>query len=296
MMNHTFLKFTNPHKKCVSGPIIVFSVIIVLFFITLSSAQIHMVIGEFVNESDQFYLNQWEKTIPDLLQTKLSGSPDLILLERRKLKAVLEEKALALTGLTDSTTAREVGTLLEAEYVIFGSVHYVDQSYRIDASIVNVQTGQIRAEKVVSPDQEQLFKMMELLGNNILFNLTGKGDYRDKMRISKNPTKYLLAATVGLGAVTLLLNNEYQKKKDEYQQNTELDRFDDLYNDANRAKKATVIFASLTGTAMAGSLYFWIRGLSPKEIYARNPDQNHLIPYLTMNVRHEVKFGVQVYF
>ncbi len=295
-MNHTFLKFTLLPLKCVSLPIFVFSVIIMLFLWTSSSAQIRVVIGEFSNESDQFYLDQWEKTIPDFLQTKLSGSPDLVLLERRKLKTVLEEKALALTGLTDSTTAREIGTLLEAEYVVFGSVHYVDQSYRIDASIVNVRTGQIRAEKVVSPDQKELSKMIELLGNNVLYNLTGKGEYRDKMKISKTPTRYFIAATVGFGVVTILLNNEYQKKKDEYRQNKELDRFEDLYNDANRAKKATVVLASLTGTALAGSIYFWIRGLSPKEIYARNLDQNHLVPYLTMNVRNKVKIGVQIYF
>ena len=269
---------------------------LILIFPTYSISQIHLVIGEFINKSDQFYLNQWEKTVPDLLQTKLSGSADLVILERRKLKAVLEEKALSLTGLTDSTTAREVGTLLEAEYVIFGSIHYIDDHYRIDASIVNVRTGQIRAEKVVSPDQKQLTKMIDLMGNNILFNLTGKGKYKQSMKISSSPTKYFIATTVGLGAVTLLVNNEYQKKKDEYNNNTELDRFDDLYNDANRAKKATVVFATLTGTALAGTIYFWIRGLSPKKIYARNLQQNSLIPYLTLNYKNEVKVGVQVHF
>jgi TolB-like protein len=259
-------------------------------------SQIHLVIGEFINESDQFYLNQWEKTVPDLLQTKLSNSPDLVILERRKLKAVLEEKALALTGLMDSTTAREVGTLLEAEYVIFGSIHYVDEHYRIDASVVNVQTGQIRAEKVVSPDQKQLSKMIDLLGDNILFNLTGKGNYKQTMKISSYPTKYFLAATVVMGATTLWVNNEYQKKKDEYNNNTELDRFDDLYNDANRAKKATVVLATLTGTALAGTIYFWVKGLSPKKIYAWNHQAGSMIPYFTINLKNEVQFGVQIHY
>ena len=270
--------------------------IFIFTFSASSISQIHLVIGEFINESDQFYLNQWEKTVPDLLQTKLSGSSDLVILERRKLKAVLEEKALSLTGLMDSTTAREVGTLLEAEYVIFGSIHYVDDQYRIDASIVNVKTGQTRAEKVVSPDQKQLTKMIDLLGHNILFNLTGQGEYRQSIKISGNPTKYFIAATVVLGATTLLVNNEYQKKKDEYHNNTELERFDDLYNDANRAKKATVMLATLTGTALAGTIYFWVKGLSPKKIYASNLQPGRVIPYFTLNVKNEVHIGVQIHY
>ena len=295
-MKEFSLNFFNHSAHWVSSSKISMMVGLILIFLTLAMAQIQVVVGEFVNESDQFYLNQWEKTVPDLLQTRLSTSADLILLERRKLKTVLEEKALALTGLTDSTTAREVGTLLQAEYVIFGSIHYVDGNYRIDASIVNVQTGQIRAEKAVSPDQKHLSKMIELLGNNILFNLSGKGNYKDKLRISKNPVPYFLAATVGLGTATLLVRNEYQKKKDAYERNTELDRFEDLYNDANRAKKVTAVLAGLTGTALAGTVYFWIRGLSPKEIYAQNQGKNQLIPYLTLNITYEVKFGVQIRF
>jgi len=98
------------------------------------------------------------------------------------------------------------------------------------------------------------------------------------------------------GAVTLLVNNQYQKKKDEYNSNTELERFDDLYNDANRAKKATVVLATLTGTALAGTIYFWVKGLSPKKIYARNLQPGSVMPYLTLNVKNEVQIGVQIHY
>jgi len=259
-------------------------------------AQIQVVIGEFENESDKFYLDQWERTIPDLLQTKLSGSPDIVVLERRKLKAVLEEKALALSGLTDSTNAQKIGTLLEAEYVIFGSIHEINRQYRIDASIVKVSTGQLQSEKVVSPDQEHLAQMVELFGNNILFNLTGKGKYKDRIKITSYPTKYFLAATVGLGVSAALVRNEYNKNLDEYHNNSELEQFNELYDKANRNHKLSVVLASLTATALLGAIYCWIRNLSPQEIYAHNSPSKTIRPYWAINWKNEVKVGVQIHF
>ena len=149
---------------------------ILIFWLTnlsYSSTQITVALGEFNNQSDKFYLDQWEQTIPDLLQTRLSESKKLITLERRKLKEVLEEQALSLTGLTDSSNVREIGTLLKSDYIIFGSINEVGSEYRIDASVVKISTGQTQSEKVVSPDREHLSQMINLLGNNKL-----KPDFR----------------------------------------------------------------------------------------------------------------------
>jgi TolB-like protein len=275
-------------------------VLTTLLFIPLfpksSAAQLRIAIGEFKNDTDVFYLDQWQETIPNLLQTRLSQSKDLAVLERRKLKAVLDEKALALTGLTDSTNAREIGSLLEAEYIIYGSINQINDQYRIDASIVKVSTGQTQAEKVVSPDRDHLNQMVDLLANNILYNLTGKGDYKNRIKLTHYPTKYFLAATVGLGVATFIVRNEYRKNHDDYQNNTDLDRFNELYDNANRYNKISIGLASLTGTALVGTVYCWIRNMSPREIYAKNYQDKMLLPYLTINLKDGATAGVQIHF
>lgn len=280
-----------------------FSLNLLLLFLAIAlttpfclQSQIRVAIGEFKNESGQFYLDQWERTIPDLLQTKISKSDNIVVLERRKLKAVLEEKALSLSGLTDSTHAREIGSLLDAEYVIFGSIHEIDNQYRIDASIVKVSTGQTQSEKVTSPDREHLSQMVELLGNNILFDLTGNGKYKNRVKLTGYPTKYFLAATVGLGIATVLVQSKYQSNLDDYHNNTELRQFDELYNKANRSKKLSISLASLTGTALLGTIYCWIRNLSPREIYALNTQGIRARPYLAINTNNEVRIGAQIHF
>jgi TolB-like protein len=272
------------------------TLLFILLFFQSSPAQLQIAIGEFKNDTKIFYLDQWQETIPNLLQTRLSQSKDLAVLERRKLKAVLEEKALALTGLTDSTNAREIGSLLEAEYIIYGSINQIDDQHRIDASIVKVSTGQTQAEKVVGPDRDHLNQMVDLLANNILFNLTGKGDYKNRIKLTHYPTKYFLAATVGLGVATFFVRQEYNKNHDDYRNNTDLEQFNELYDKANRYNKISIGLASLTGTALIGAVYCWIRNMSPREIYARNFQNKMLMPYLTININDGATAGVQIHF
>jgi TolB-like protein len=269
---------------------------ITLLFLSISPAQLRVAIGEFKNDTDVFYLDQWQEAIPNLLQTRLSQSKALAVLERRKLKAVLEEKALALSGLTDSTNAREIGNLLEAQYIIYGSINWINNEYRIDASIVKVSTGQTQSEKVVSPDRDHLNQMVELLANNILFDLTGNGDYQKRIKLTHYPTTYFLVATVGLGVATLLVRSEYRRNYDAYHNITDLDRYNELYDNANRYHKISNGLSALTGAALAGTIYCWIGNMSPKEIYAHNSHDRIVIPYLAISLNDGVTVGAQIHF
>ncbi|GAB4377780.1 MAG: hypothetical protein Kow0042_25980 [Calditrichia bacterium] len=254
--------------------------------------QIRVAVAEFQNESREFNLDSWEQSVPDLLQSKLSQSKSLIVLERRKLQAVLEEKALSLAGLTDSGQVQEIGTLLNAEYLITGSIHKVNQRYRIDASIIKVKTGVTRTEKVDSPDREHLPKMIDLLANNILNQLTGSGKYKNRLKLKQHPTKYFLLGTVGLALATGLVRSNYEKKLEEYHNNTQLDLFDELYKKANNRQKLSVALGTLTGAALVGTIYCWIRNLSPKEILANSHTPPKPIPYLATNFNNNIQVGL----
>jgi TolB-like protein len=275
---------------------LLFTLLIITTLAAVLPAQIRLVVGEFRNQSDKFYLDSWQNTIPDLLQEKLSTAPGVEVLERKKLHTLLEEKALALSGLIDSSAAQEIGTLLQAEYVIFGSINEIDNRYRIDASLVKVSTGQILSQKVTGPDREQLSRMVDLLGHNLLFHLTGQGEYQERQKLSGYPTMYFLASSAGLLVATLLVGNAYQNYRDEYRDNTELDRFNELYDKANRTRKLSIGLASLTGTCLAGAVYCWIHNLSREEILAGKWPADRALPYLATNWKNEVKIGVQIRF
>jgi TolB-like protein len=231
-------------------------------------AKITIAIADFKNNTDSFYLDDWEKSIPEFLKSELSKSQNLVIVERRQLESVLKEQALSMTGLVDSSTAQQVGTLLGAEFVISGVVNQSGKWTRIDAKIIRVSSGHVKSEKVQAPDNEHLTEMVSLLGNNIIVMLSGKGTYVEKKTLTNYPTTYFLAASAGLAIGTLVVNNAYNKKREEYQNATELSEFDEAYDDANNLNKARTVLASLTGVAILGTIYCWIQNMSPAEILA----------------------------
>jgi TolB-like protein len=274
------------------------TILILICLLGTLQGQVTIAVADFTNQSDAFYLDSWEKSVPEFLKSELSVSKQITLVERRALESVLQEQALSMTGLVDSTTAQQVGGLIGAQYIISGTINKTGSWIRIDAKIIKVQTGQVKSAKVRASDDKYQDEMIQLLADNIRFHLVGEGEYREKLEIKPYPTTYFLIATAGLGIGTVIINSVYQKKQDEYDSATQLsDNFDDKYDAANGLYKTRTVVASLAVTALAGTIYCWIRNLSPDEIlaseYAANPV---LIPGIAINNRGDWRAQLTVHF
>jgi len=271
--------------------------IFVLFTTQDALCQVTVAIGDFENQSDTFYLDSWEKSIPEYLKSELSRSETIIIVERRQLESVLREQALSMTGLVDSSTAQKVGDLVGAQFVITGTINKSGGWTRIDAKIIRVVTGHIKSEKVRAKDDEHLDEMIQLLGNNMLHVLVGNVSYKEKIELQKFPTTYFLITSVGLAASTIILNNAYKNKLDEYHGATNLAQFDASYDSANQLYKIRNILAYTTGVAIIGTVYCWIRNISPNEILASTYDFNtQIIPTLALDLDNGFQAGVVIQF
>jgi TolB-like protein len=62
------------------------------------------------------------ESLGEVLAVALADQKNLVVVERQKLKSVLEEQKLGVSGLVDPATAAKVGRLLLAELVVAGSV------------------------------------------------------------------------------------------------------------------------------------------------------------------------------
>jgi TolB-like protein len=279
----------------------IFSKLLIIVFVMYSphlNAQITIAIADFTNNTDEFYLDKWEKSVPEFLKSELSGSKSLTIVERRALESVLQEQALSMTGLVDSTTAQQVGGLVGAQYIINGTINKSGSWTRIDAKIVKVETGQVKGEMVRTSNEAYLDEMIQLLANNIRHNLVGEVDYRKKLEIKPFPTYSFLIASAGLGVATALVHSAYESKLDEYNSARRLtDNFDDKYDSANGLYKTRSLLATLTGVALGGTIYCWLRNLSPDEIlaadYAAHPV---IIPGLVFDDNGEWRAHISVHF
>ena len=79
--------------------------------------------------------------VADILSTELFNSQRFKVIERQAIMRILEEQKLQMTGVTDMSTAVEIGKMLNVERILIGSVSRLGESYIINTRLVNVKTG-----------------------------------------------------------------------------------------------------------------------------------------------------------
>jgi TolB-like protein len=106
-----------------------------------------------------------------MLTTEMMRNPRVTLVERDQIKHLVAEQGLALSGMVDAATAIEVGRLLGAKYMLFGTYTDVMSRLRVDVRVVEVETGRLRQAKEVTRPREQVFETVAELAGMIFDDL-----------------------------------------------------------------------------------------------------------------------------
>ena len=91
------------------------------------------------------------KGLSAMLTTDLKNAGTALkLIEREKIQALLKEVALSQSGSVDPSTAVQVGRMLGAQAIAFGSFMVLGKDVRMDLRIIQVETSElIMAESIV---------------------------------------------------------------------------------------------------------------------------------------------------
>jgi TolB-like protein len=163
VMNLRFLKF----------PFFLF-----FFFSFLSSfAQPTLGILDFDNNSlaDRQRLEPLRKGLAQMFSSELGELQGLNLVERADLLRVIEEMKLAQAGMIDEKTAQQVGKLVGAQHLLLGSFVYLPNGkIRLDARVVEVETGRILKAGEATGKENQLFDLVKALNKKLVKELALK--------------------------------------------------------------------------------------------------------------------------
>lgn len=110
------------------------------------------------------------KGLTQMLVTDLSEDPSLTLVERTDLEAVLKELELGTSKKLDRATAAKVGKLLGAQYLITGGYFSFKGRMRVDAKIIDVETGVTKGIGV-SRDQDNFLDLETELASKLVIAL-----------------------------------------------------------------------------------------------------------------------------
>lgn len=115
------------------------------------------------------------KGIADMLVTEIAGRGGVDVVERANLKKVLDEQQLSLTGIVDNKKAVELGRLLSANKLIYGSFIIQGNAIIINGKLTETDTGRITAtfgangplDGILSLQNELSRKVQKALGMEI---------------------------------------------------------------------------------------------------------------------------------
>lgn len=136
-----------------------------------------------------------------MLITEFAQNSQLRVVERGRIKDLLAEQDLGAGGRVDPNTAAKIGKLVGAKYMVMGGFLDLYGDMRIDARIVNVETGELVKTVKEQDKREKLYGMVVALANDITKGVNLPALPREAMeqRESRNvPTEALTLYSRGL--------------------------------------------------------------------------------------------------
>lgn len=123
------------------------TVLIIILCLTAAAASaepVRVSVLYFDNNGGGKELDWLSKGFADMLLTDLALSDDLTVIEREELEKIIAEQKFSLSGMADEEQSLEIGKLLSAQLLITGSFLSSGGRLRIDAKILDTETGQLQ--------------------------------------------------------------------------------------------------------------------------------------------------------
>jgi TolB-like protein len=121
----------------------------------------------FRNHGDEQY-DTFVDGLADMLTTSLGQTAQLTLIERVQIETAMRNFNLEMSGAIDPEKAVVVGAWLGADAVVLGSFLRFGKVYRIDARMIDAETGEVLAADSESGPEDAVMGLVDDLGEQLL--------------------------------------------------------------------------------------------------------------------------------
>ncbi len=108
------------------------------------------------------------KALTDMLITDISASADLQVIEREEIETIIREQEKSFTDIYSEENVIKLGNMLNCSQVLYGSFIIFQQNIRIDAKLVDIETGKILNTAQSAGEIQELFVIQKDLTVNLL--------------------------------------------------------------------------------------------------------------------------------
>ena len=148
--------------------------------------------GSFGQDKENF--DALERGLAAMLISELSANPQARLVDRDQIQRLIEEQNLGASGRVEAQTAARIGKLVGARYVITGQFIDFYGDFRIDARLINVETGEIVKVEADKMQRDHLFDLLRTVATRLMkdANLPALPRQTSEQRMSRQvPTEAL---------------------------------------------------------------------------------------------------------
>jgi len=122
--------------------------------------------GSYGQNKDNF--DALQKGIAGLMISDLAANPAARVVEREELQKLLDEQNLGTAGRVDPQTAAKIGKLVGARYVVTGVFIDFYGDFRLDARLINVETGEIVKVESDRMQRDHLFDLIRTVAAKLM--------------------------------------------------------------------------------------------------------------------------------
>ena len=132
---------------------------------------------EFQSLNEEAKKDVMGKVFSEVLTTSFVNSDAFKIIEREQIEKVVKELQLTQSGIIDPSSAKQIGKMVGADAILTGSVIKFGSDMRVDARIIEVESGIIlTAEKAMgNADLKSISAMADIMVQNLVDKF-----YRDK--------------------------------------------------------------------------------------------------------------------
>lgn len=110
--------------------------------------------------------------VQQMLITEFTANSQLRVVERSRLRQLLEEQDIGASGRVDEQTAARIGRIVGAKYMVLGSFVDFYGEMRFDARVVDVETSEIVKATYVRGERDGMFSLVVDLAQNVTKELS----------------------------------------------------------------------------------------------------------------------------
>jgi TolB-like protein len=127
--------------------------------------------------------------IAETLIVKLSNVDTLQMVERIRLKEIMDEMKFAASGLVDEKTAAKVGKLAGAQILVVGAFQKAGNRLRINGRFVEASTGKIIKTAEATGVTDEIFELQDKIAYSLISTLKIQTTNEEDKKITEKPTE-----------------------------------------------------------------------------------------------------------